>query len=170
MLSSSLVPRRSPLPPPILLLTTKTAPPQLFISLDSLCIKPKPLRAVTHDHPRFALNSVHSTLNAQNFNDEGVGACDSGEYCHFVHPGPRWAGARPYNKNPYDLQHIPPSYRDGGSRGRPGGGGGGGRAPRRCRVSLFGSSAFLPTSHVRAFTMVSVLRRFRRSRLDRFHI
>ena len=162
MLSSSLVPCRSPLPPPISLLTTKTAPPQLVISLNSLCIKPKPLRAVTHDLPRFALNSVHSTLNAQNFNDEGVGACDSGEYCHFVHPGPRWAGARPYNKNPYDLQHIPPSYRDGGSRGRPGGGGGGGggRAPRRCRVSLFGSFAFLPTSPVRAFTMVSVPRHF----------
>jgi hypothetical protein len=77
----------------------------------------------------------------QNFSEEGVGECDSGEYCRFVHPGPRWANARSYH-NRDDFDHISKylaSGGGGGGRGRPGGGGVGGRGPipRRCRVSLF---------------------------------
>ena len=119
-----------------------------FLSF-TLVGSPSPRTAI-YDLPRFAPKSVHSTPNIQNFNDEGVGVCDSGEYCRFVHPGPRWADARPYNRNSFGFDHIPKAFFEGGGgggsgggRGRPGGGGGGsggkGSNLRRCRVSLFGS-------------------------------
>lgn len=82
--------------------------------------------------------------NHQNFNDEGFGECDSGEYCRFVHPGPRWANARSYH-NRDEFEYLPKFWAGGGGgggsvggRGRPGGGGGGkGPIAKRCRVSLF---------------------------------
>lgn len=86
--------------------------------------------------------SVDHLGDVQNFTDEGIGECSSGDYCRFVHPGPRWEKARPYTiRSGFD--HIPKSYFEGGGgeggRGRQGGGSGIGKGPipKRCRVSRF---------------------------------
>ena len=119
--------------------------PSLPQSFSALGPHPPQTETRIHAHPTifldFALTldprSSSILQNVQNFNEEGVGVCDSGEYCRFVHPGPRWANARPYN-NPDEFEQFTRYLSGGGgSRGRPGGGGGSGRPLRRCRVSPF---------------------------------
>lgn len=149
---STFTPCLSPWPCPISLLTTE---PVLLLTVCPARVPfpPNwdPHARLSNDLPRFRAQFAFTfnPPNIQNFNDEGVGVCDSGEYCRFVHPGPRWPNARSYH-NRDEFDHIPRSYIGGGGgargagRGRPVGGGGGGKGPipRRCRVSLFSARLF----------------------------